>query len=128
MVYTLDESSCFYELGIGLDEYEVAYGGNQQIMQCLESYTRFIYNSPFQYIFCYIGMMHLVMLIFILGKTRFGSVDDWKRLVICISVFAYDFGTMLLLSGRDDRFFYVSFMACPIVTGMMLLKEGGVSK
>ena len=72
-------------------------------------------------------MMNLIMVICILGKTRFGVGKDWKKLMLCISPLAYNFGTMLFLMGRDDRFFYLSFLVCPWVLVLMLTEKQSVA-
>lgn len=120
VVYALDESSSFYHLGIDLENYKVPYSGNRYIRSWLEQYYEGVNHSVFRYIFCYIGMMNLIMVICILGKTRFGVGKDWKKLMLCVAPLAYNFGTMLFLMGRDDRFFFLSFLVCPWVLVLML--------
>ncbi len=127
VVYALDESSRFYHLGIDLEDYEVPYRGNRYIRSWLEQYYEGVNHSVFRYIFCYVGMMNLIMVICILGKTRFGVGKDWKKLMLCISPLAYNFGTMLFLMGRDDRFFYLSFLVCPWVLVLMLTEKQSVA-
>ncbi len=123
VVYALDESSCFYHLGIDLDNYRVPYRGNWNISSCLEYYYEGVNHSVFKYVFCYIGVMNLVMVCCIIGKTFMGARKDWKRLLLCISPLAYNFGTMMFLMGRDDRFFFLSFIVCPWVLVLMLGKQ-----
>ena len=122
IVYSMDESSHFYHLGVGPEDYEVAYTGNPALRTWGERYEKFIYESPLQYVFCYVGIQNLILVVFILGKIRFSEKGVWKKLFLCVPALAYDFGTMLMLSGRDDRLFYVTFTSLPIVVLMLLLK------
>lgn len=57
------------------------------------------------------GMMMLLLVIFgSFGFLRHG----WKILPVVIPLFAYGFGTSLLLCGWDFRFFYILFLCTPI--------------
>lgn len=87
-----------------------------KIIKILEKgYTSLIYRTPLQYLFLHIGMTILVMMAFVLFKTDFKSFEDLKRILFCIPIFAYDFGTMLLLTGHDNRFFYVNWFIYPLI-------------
>lgn len=80
-----------------------------------KGYTLLIHRTPLQYLFLHIGMTILVMIAFVLFKTDFKSFEDWKRILFCIPIFTYDFGTMLLLTGHDNRFFYVNWLIYPLI-------------
>ncbi|MBQ9334738.1 MAG: hypothetical protein IJS12_10435 [Lachnospiraceae bacterium] len=67
-----------------------------------------------------LGFGILLVIIVILSRLRWTSAASWKRVLICLPILAYDFGTMLLLSGHDARFFFVSFLVCPITIAMGL--------
>ncbi|MCD8363490.1 MAG: DUF6020 family protein [Lachnospiraceae bacterium] len=123
MVYSLDGNSYFYEILEGPEEFEVEYAGNRALLNGLEAYCKVFYNSFLKYFFCYIGIMDLVVLVCMCGKLNLRNPDDWKRLLACVSVFTYNFGTMLFLTGRDDRFFYVTFLLAPVLTVFALIKE-----
>ena len=75
-----------------------------------------------------IGTTLLIMLAAILAKCCLSSKKDWKRILLCLSVFCYDFGTMLLLTGPDARFFQVSFLVCPIFTLLMFYEKDTTAK
>jgi hypothetical protein len=62
----------------------------------------------------------LAMLAFMLGRSNLRRWVEWKRLFLCLPVFVYNFGTMLLLSSIDYRFFYETFLLCPLVILIML--------
>ncbi|MCD8249300.1 MAG: hypothetical protein LUC60_05545 [Lachnospiraceae bacterium] len=124
VAYSLDPNECFYEVTWTVDEYEtVSYQGNQRVMAAMDSYTDLIYNTPLRYIFCYIGMMNLLLVIAICGKIRLNVFDDWKKLFITVSLLTYNFGTMFFLMGSDDRFFFMSFFVAPIYIAFLLRGE-----
>ncbi len=128
MVYSLDGNSYFYEILEGPDEFGVEYAGNQTLLNALEAYCKVFYNSPLKYLFCYIGVLDLLVLVCVCGRVKFGSFDDWKRILLCVSIFTYNFGTMLFLTGRDDRFFYVTFLITPVLAVAALVKEAPLSE
>ena len=63
------------------------------------------------------------MLAFMLGRSRLNSGSDWKRLHQCLPIFVHDYGTMLLLTGDDLRFFYLTYLLCPVIILLMLRKN-----
>lgn len=69
----------------------------------------------------------LAVIAAVLATCSLSSLDDWKRLFISFPILAYDFGTMLLLSGHDARFFFVSFLICPL-TVVAILAGNGIDK
>ena len=113
-VYGLEVASRAYggitENDFGLIQKEI------KIIKILENaYASLISRTPLQYLFLHIGMTILVMIAFILFKTDFKNFEDWKRVLFCIPIFAYDFGTMLLLTGHSVRFFYVNWLIYPLI-------------
>ena len=70
-----------------------------------------------------IGTTLVIMLAATLSRCSLFSKRDWTRILICLSVFCYDFGTMLLLTGSDTRFFQVSFLVCPVFTLLMFYEK-----
>ena len=55
---------------------------------------------------------------------------DWKKILFVIPIFTYNYGTMLLLSGKDltgipdsSRFLFYTFLILPIVLIVMFNKE-----
>ena len=63
----------------------------------------------------------VIMLSFMLACFDLRKWDDWKKIFVCLPIFAYDFGTMLLLTSADARFFYITYMVCPVVVMMSLV-------
>lgn len=71
----------------------------------------------------YIGVSILLVLLPMLVKCDLWSGRDWQRILIALSLLCYDFGTMLLLTGPDYRFFYVSLLCSPILAVLMLYEN-----
>lgn len=123
-VYALDKDSSYYQIGLAVNEYEMpAYAGNPQIASLLSRYDNFIYGSFLRYFLCYIGIGNLIVIIGILSKANLASAVWWRKVLLSAPVLIYNFGTMLLLMGRDDRFFYVTFLVWPISV-LILLGNG----
>lgn len=81
----------------------------------LETYTDILSNSIFKYIFYYIGVIDFCIVTSILGKCNERNKHGQKKIFYCIPILVYNFGTMLLLSGNDFRFFYLNFPVFPIL-------------
>ncbi|MBR0220756.1 MAG: hypothetical protein IJQ63_03200 [Synergistaceae bacterium] len=64
----------------------------------------------------HIGLINLIILICLIAKFKF------KKLFLALPLLIYNFGTMLLLSGADFRFFYYSIAIMPALV-LMLLNE-----
>jgi hypothetical protein len=93
--------------------------GNKTVYNMVQLYNSLIYSGIFKYV-TYIGTAMLAMLAFMLGRSNLRRWAEWKRLFLCLPVFVYNFGTMLLLSSIDYRFFYETFLLCPLVILIML--------
>lgn len=89
----------------------------------LKDYTDSSRKGVFRYLFWCIGIVSVVVLMAILCKCRFTEKEDWKKILFGISVLSYNFGTMLLLSGNDFRYFYLDFPICPIVLLLLFGKK-----
>lgn len=96
---------------------------NSTLAGFLESYAGLINNSVFRYLRTY-GVVLLVLLLVSLARLHFGSWNSWKKMFLVLPVFAYDFGTMLLLTGADSRFFFITFLAAPLIIVYEICKEG----
>lgn len=96
--------------------------GNPTIAGLLETYRRLINQTFFHYI-----SMHGVALILILfacmAKLNLFCWKDWKRMFLALPIFSYAFGTMLLLTGNDLRFFFITYLLCPYVIILMFREK-----
>ena len=61
-----------------------------------------------------IGIVNLIILICLLAKFKL------KKLFFALPLFAYNFGTMLLLADHEFRFFYYSFAIMPSLILILL--------
>ena len=66
-------------------------------------------------LFFRIGLVQLLLLFFAMAHCRLNRLSDWKRLALILPIFTYNFGTMLLLTGPDFRFFYYTFFMAPVL-------------
>lgn len=125
IVYTIsgeldwDIRPAMAENDVGL-EFEEIYDRD-----AIESYTDFSRTGVFRYLFWYIGTINLVVIFSLLCKCRFRVKNDWKKILFALPLLIYNFGSMLLLSGNDFRYFYFSF---PIVPMVILILFGGETK
>lgn len=70
-------------------------------------WTKLVKSSPAVYIFYYVGLLNLLLISFSLsGITRWGAL---LRGVHALPILIYNFGTALLLTGPDWRFFFYTF-------------------
>ena len=101
------------------NEYGITYGGNAFLKNIAEKYSMIIRKTLIRFFIATIGMPILVMLAFMLFRTHLCK-SDFKRIVLCLPILSYDFGTMLVMSGAESRFFYVTMLICPLVVALML--------
>ena len=124
MVYGVDgELECIIMPNIVANEFGISPGGNARLQSALTTYTNLIYNGFGKYIFGYTGIMNVLVLLFILGKSDLRKAGDWKKLMLAMPVLFYNFGTMLLLTGDDFRFFYPSFTLAPLAAFFMICQK-----
>lgn len=109
--------------GVMENEYGIVSKGNKRMQAVLDSYRRLVSDSICRYLFQFIGVINLVILASVLAKSDLKRLEHWKRMLICLPVFIYNFGTMLLLTGDDFRFFYYSFLICPAAVFLMFSEE-----
>lgn len=80
----------------------------QWLKSIIDDYKSIIKNSVFKYLFYYIGIFDMILLVYALYLLS--QKGCLKSIAIIMPVFAYNFGTALLLSGFDWRFFYYTFL------------------
>lgn len=123
MVYSIegeiDRIDCY---PVGANDYGIESAANWQMLFFLQNYVKIIYSTIFRYPF-YIGASMVFMLFAVFSKCSLGKWEDWKKIFLCLPIFSYNFGTMLLLTGSDSRFFYISFLVCPIVVTIMFVSR-----
>lgn len=115
LVYAID-GPIDWEIGKWVVENDFGIASRSIIgREGLDNYIGICKNSVFRYVFYYVGLINFIILTSILCKCSFKNRNDWKKALFGISILAYNFGTMLLLSGNDFRFFYLSFPTCPVI-------------
>ncbi len=111
--------------GITDNDYGIAYtdARNSACESIVTTYSSFINGTIFRYFRTY-GVALFAMLVFVLSRLKFNSWKSWKKAFMLAPIFCYDFGTMLLLTGADSRFFFITFLAAPLIVAFAL-SEGG---
>lgn len=89
--------------------------------QLVTSYSTFINHSILRYLRTY-GICLFLLLVLFVGRLSWREWDSWKKTFMLIPLLTYDFGTMLLLTGDDSRFFYITFLITPILIIYSLCK------
>lgn len=114
MVYTIngdmdwDIQPYMAENELGL-EFKEIYGRRE-----LETYTYFFKTGIFKYIFWYVGIINLFIIFSVLCKQ-----NERRKILFALPLLCYNFGTMLLLSGNDFRYFYLNFPLIPMIIFML---------
>jgi hypothetical protein len=95
----------------GIKKFEVNYP-----KYYLKQYNNYCFRK-LDYLFFYIGTMQLLVVAAVLATKKLNDINDIKKVLFCIPLFAYNIGTSLLLTGISDihRFFYYSFLIAPII-------------
>ena len=96
------------------NDYDLVPAGKPALAALLEKYHSLIRLKGYNF-FRKLGFALLMLVIAVLTRLGWSSFSEWKRIIPCIPVIAYAFGTMLLLSGHDARFFYIVFTVSPLV-------------
>ena len=92
---------------------------NVWLQEFIKLYMTGVDASPLRYL-VNIGSTMALVLGAMLARCDLRKWEDWKRILLALSMFCYNFGTMLLLTGPDSRFFLESFLVCPIFVLLML--------
>lgn len=115
LVYAFD-GNINWEIGRGIVQNDFGLESHEVVgRSMIGTYAYVVKNSIFKYIFCYVGGINLAIIASVLCKYNLKDKDNWKKISFCLPILIYNFGTMLLLSGEDFRFFYLSFPIFPIL-------------
>ncbi len=96
------------ELGLTLKE--------NSVQTALRKYTEYTWSSRiFKYFFWFAGINNLAIITVILSKYKFGKRENWKKILLAFPILCYNFGTMLLATQYDFRFFYMNFPVFPVI-------------
>lgn len=103
-----------------LDRYDIELPLADYIADSFKIYREVINASVLKYIFSYVGILNLIMIIACLGKIN--CAGDMKRILHILPVMAYSYGTALLLSAYDWRFFFYTY-GCFFGVVYLLLRD-----
>lgn len=123
VVYSIDGDLPLHNtphINAEIDNPDIKYHGNPFLKSAIDMYRGIFRNSFLRY-FGFIGITILIMLIFILGKNRWQK-KGWQKILLCSPVLFYDFGTMLLLTGPEPRFFFINFLIYPSIIILSIIK------
>ena len=116
LVYSIDGyTEDKYLPTIGDNKFAIVYRGNSSLKSFFEVWNDFCRNSFLRYFCRYTGMANLVILLCMMAKCRLNKAEDWKKIGLCLPLFVYNYGTMILLTAPDMRFFFLTFMMYPIM-------------
>ena len=93
--------------------------GNPALASVLDLYSRALRLKGYN-VFRKLSFAIFALISVMIAKLKDSFSDTWKKVLFGVPVLAYDFGTMLLLSGHDSRFFFFTFPVTPVVIIMML--------
>ena len=119
-----DNYDKFVYPGIVENEYGITQSINGRTAAICEAYRDFI-KDFFSYPFLHLGFLHLILIVSVLSKCRLKKINDWKKILFIIPVFAYNFGTTILLTGIDDatRFFFYTYLLIPTMLVFLYRKD-----
>lgn len=111
--------------GIHDNDYGIAYTDvrNTVCKNIVSTYSSYVNGTFFRYFRTY-GVVLFAMLVLVLSRLTFNSWPSWKKALMLAPLFCYDFGTMLLLTGPDSRFFFITFLLAPLIITFALSKGG----
>lgn len=102
---------------------------NKPLMKLCKTYADTVsrYLAP---VFMYLGIMHLILVVFVLAKLNFRRRQDLGKLLVVLGVLCYNFGSGLLLSAWADifRFFFYTFPLMPVLLIMLCCNHNERSK
>lgn len=94
-----------------------------QFTTIVDLYSIFVNGTIFRY-FNTLGVALFVMLAVGLSRLKFNDWASWKKAFMLAPIFCYNFGTMLLLTGPDSRFFIITFLTAPLFILFSLCNGG----
>lgn len=89
---------------------------NRTLIKLCKEYSQ-LFSRYLSAVCMTLGVVHLVLLIFLLAKVNLKRRLDRSKLLVVLGVLCYNFGSGLMLSAWDDifRFFFYSFPLLPVL-------------
>ena len=102
---------------------------NLPMMKVLKTYAEGV-KAYLPHIFLHLGIMHFILLAFLLAKIKLKKRLDLSKLLVVLGVFCYNFGSGLLLTSYGDiyRFFFYTFPLMPVLLLMLCCNHDERSK
>jgi len=87
-------------------------------------------NTFLSYPLFHLGFWHFVLIAALLAKCKLNKFRDWKKIFFLLPLFAYNYGTSLLLTGAEDaiRFFFYMFPLLPVFLVFLFNDENAQDK
>ena len=104
-----------WTVGYGITRNDVGIKGDydSEAVNRINAYRAVVSGSLLKYAFNFVGAVIAILLL--LALARIGN-NGIARFFAIIPLLAYNFGTMLLLTGHDFRFFHLNFvLAVPLI-------------
>lgn len=95
------------------NQYGLEYAGCRKIAEILTSYESFI-NHTLLRLFITHGTLIFIILLMMISKFEFRSCILGSKISLFFPIVIYVFGTMFLLLGPDMRYFYITYLVCPL--------------
>lgn len=102
------------------NSYGINYHGDVRLQAAFSAYTTLASTYATKYLFRYPGIVNLILLFLAVGKL---SGKNLACAFLVLAPMAYNFGTMLLLSGADYNFFHFNFVIVVPLVYLMLQKR-----
>lgn len=121
-IYSVTDEYLYYEMPYVLEnEHGITAHGIPELQQASEEYLTYVLTY-LPHLFKLYGVPLLLLLAVMMARCRLNKRKDRKRILIVLSMFVYNFGTMLLLTGPGDsmRFFNYVFLITPIYLIILL--------
>ena len=99
--------------------YGIEPASNETLYKLYTTYADTVYQYAAA-VFMSLGIMHWILLVFVLAKVNLKRRLDWTKLLVVLGVLCYNFGSGLLLSTWSDifRFFFYTF---PLMPGLLMI-------
>ncbi|HIX05108.1 MAG TPA: hypothetical protein H9865_03210 [Candidatus Fournierella pullicola] len=126
LVWGLDGQR-YWTLGqnVYFNNYGIVQQGNETLRSDLNEYSQMCASGVTKYLFFYTGTLVLLMLFMAVGRLGSGGLANS---FLVLAPLAYDFGTMLLLSGPDFRFFHFNFVIVVPLIYILMMKQRKAEK
>lgn len=120
-VYSVEGELYRYESPVLTENsYGIVQSGNARL-QWLNNLLTSVEVHSLPHLFVHLGVMHLLLIVAVFAKCRLNRYPDWKKILLVLPLFCYNYGTMLLLSGSGDcsRFFFYTYLLVPFLLAVL---------